>query len=119
MDYISSLTSHLKKRRYNFLKRNNTNEVRDQYHQSLRACKNLIRQHKRDYEKQIAREAKSNPKMYFTYIRTKKKVKSNIGPLKMEGNVLTQDSKHKIMVEILNKSFASVFTVEHTRSSPT
>ncbi len=32
----------------------------------------------------------------------------------MEGNVITNDSKH--MVEILNKSFASVFTVENTRS---
>ncbi len=32
----------------------------------------------------------------------------------MEGNVLTQDSKH--MVEILNKSFPSVFTVENPRS---
>ncbi len=34
---------NLKKRRYNFLKRNNTNEARDRYHQSLRACRNLIR----------------------------------------------------------------------------
>ncbi len=57
------------------------------------------------------REAKSNPKM-FTYIRTKKKAKNNIGPLKMEGNVLTQDTQH--MVKILNKSLASVF--ENTRS---
>ncbi len=32
----------------------------------------------------------------------------------MECNVLTKDSKH--MVEILNKSFASVFTVENNRS---
>ncbi len=48
----------------------------------------------------------------FTYIRTKKKVKSNTGPLKMEGNVLTQESRH--MVEILNKSFDSMFTVENT-----
>ncbi len=80
---------NLKRSRYNFLKRNNTNEASDQYRQSLRGCRNLNRQRKRDYEKQIAREAKSNPKMSFTYIRTKKKAKSNIGPLKMEGNVLT------------------------------
>ncbi len=107
---------NLKRSRYILLKRNNTNEARDQYRQSLRACRNLIRLRKRDYEKQVAREAKSNPKMFFTYIRTKKRAKSNIGPLKMEGNVLTQDSKH--VVEILNKTFASVFTVENTRSIP-
>ncbi len=104
-----------KKRKYNLLKEDYTDEARRQYHQSLRACRTLIRQRKRDYEKQIAGEAKSNPKKFFTYIRTKK-TKSNIGPLKDERDVLTQDSRQ--MVEILNKNFASVFTVENTQSVP-
>ncbi len=55
---------NLKKRMYNFLKRNNTNEARDHYNQSFRACRNLIRQRKHDYVKRIAREAKSYPKMF-------------------------------------------------------
>ncbi len=50
---------NLKKRKFNLLKENSTDEARRQYHQSLRACRTLIRQHKRDYEKQIARETKS------------------------------------------------------------
>ncbi len=52
----------------------------------------------------------------FTYIRTKKKVKTNIGPLKGETGSLTQDSKH--MAKILNSNFASVFTTEDKETIP-
>ncbi len=41
-----------KKRKYNLLKENSTDEEGQQYHQSLRACRTLIRLRKRDYEKQ-------------------------------------------------------------------
>ncbi len=74
------------------------------------------RKSKRNYEKKIASEAKVNPKRFFTYIRTKKKSKNNVGPLADENGVLTQDSKH--MVGILNKNFAFVFTVENTATFP-
>ncbi len=66
--------------------------------------------------KKIARKVKTNPKKFFTYIRTKKKTKSNIGPLKDERGALTQDNE--TMIEILNKNFASVFTVENIESIP-
>ncbi len=56
------------------MKESNTNEILSQYHSSLRACRSLVRQCKRDYEKQIAREAKTNPKKIFTYIRIKKEI---------------------------------------------
>ncbi len=98
------------------LKEKSTDEARRLYHQSLRACRTHIRQRKGDYEKLIAREAKSNPKKFFIYITTKKKTKINIDPLKDERDVLTQDSRQ--MVEILNKNFASLFTVENTQSVP-
>ncbi len=38
------------------------------------------------------------------------KVKTNIGPLTYETEILTQDNKY--MAEILNNNFASVFTTE-------
>ncbi len=62
------ITTHVRRainkkmRKYNLLRENSTDEARRQYHQSLRACRTFIRQRKRNYEKQIAREAKSNPK---------------------------------------------------------
>ncbi len=98
------------------MKESNTTETRAQYQSSLRAYRTLARQCKRDSEKQIAREAKTNPPKFISYIRTKKKSKSNIGPLKDERGTLTQDNGR--MVEILNKNFASVFTVENTESIP-
>ncbi len=107
---------NLEKRNYNAMKENNTAEAREQYHSSLRVCRTLIRQCNRDQERQIAREAETNPKKFFIYIRTKKKSKRNIGPLKDESGALAQDNGH--MVEILNKNFASVFTVENTESVP-
>ena len=98
------------------MKENNTAQDRDRYQESLRACRGLIRTRKRDYEKRIARDTKTNPKQFFTYIRAKKKVKSNIGPLRDETGELTQDRKN--MAGILNRNFASVFTVENMEAMP-
>ncbi len=51
------------------MRRTDTAEARTQYQNSLRACRTLIRTSKRNYEKQLAREVKINPKKFFTYIR--------------------------------------------------
>ncbi len=99
------------------MKQQATAEANEHYHRSLRACRTLIRKSKRNYEKRVASEAKANPERFFTYIKTKKKEKSNVGPLTDENGVLTQDSKQ--MAGILNKNFASVFTIENTATVPT
>ncbi len=65
---------NIKKRHYNAMKESNTNEIRAQYHSSLRACRTLVRQCKRDYEKQIARDAKTNPKKFFYLHKDKKEI---------------------------------------------
>ncbi len=64
---------NLKKRHYKAMKENNTTETPAQYHSSLRACGTLVRQCKRDYEKQIAREAKTNPKKFYHLHKNKKR----------------------------------------------
>ncbi len=105
-----------KKRNYNLMRRTDKADARTRYHNSLRDCLTLIRTSKRNYEKQLGCEVKINPKKFFNYIRTKNKVKTNIGPLKDETGVLTQGSKH--MVEILNNYFAFVFTTEDKENIP-
>ncbi len=51
------------------------------------------------------------------YVHTKKNnIKSNIGPLVNENDVLIQDSGQ--MAEILNTNFASVFTTENLDTVP-
>ncbi len=92
-----------KKRNYYLMKQQDTSEASEHCHRSLRACRTLVRKNKSNYEKKVASEAKANPKRFFTYIRTKKKAKSNAGPLTDENGVLTQDSKQ--MAGILNKNF--------------
>ncbi len=69
-----------------------------------------IRTSKRNYENQLARKVKINPKKFFTYIRSKKKVKANIDPLTDETRSWTKDSKH--LAKILNSKFTPVLTTE-------
>ncbi len=104
------------KTNYNSIRETATVETRERYQRSLKACRTLIRQSKRDYEKRTARESKTNPKKFFMYITSIKKVKYNIGPLADESGELTQDNRH--MVRILNKKFSSVFTIENMESVP-
>ncbi len=42
-----------------------TAEARTQYQNNLKTCRTLIRTSKRNYEKQLAREVKINPKKFF------------------------------------------------------
>ncbi len=107
-------TINRKKRNYSLMKQA---IVKTSEHYSRRACRTLIQKSKRNYEKKTASEAKANPKRLFAYTRTKKRAKRNVGPLTNENGVLTQNSKH--MASILNKNFASVFTVENTATVPT
>ncbi len=106
-----------KKRDCNLMKQQATDEASEHYHRSLRACRTVIRKSEHNYEKKVASEAKANPKRFFTYTKTKKKAKNNVGPLTDENGVLTKDSKQ--MTGILNKNFASVFTIENTATVPT
>ncbi len=69
MTMVIKTAINTKKRNYNLMRGTNMAEARTQYHTSLRACRTLIRTIKRNYEKQLAREVKINPKKFFTYIR--------------------------------------------------
>ncbi len=91
-----------------------TLEDRECYQCSLMASRILIRESKRDCEKRIALEGKTNPKKLLMCITSKKKLKNNIGSLADESGELTKYSRH--MARILNKNFSSVFTIENMES---
>lgn len=93
-----------------------TAKANERYHRSLRTYRTLPRKSKRIYEKRIASEAKTAPKMFFAFLRTKKKVKSTVSQLTDENGILTQESKHT--AKILNRNFTSVFTEENTETVP-
>ena len=72
--------------------------------------KNAIRKAKHSYEIQISKCAKTNPKMFYSYLSKKKKNKIQVGPLNQENGELCHSNKE--MAEILNKHYANVFTAE-------
>ena len=68
------------------------------------------RKAKRQFERKLAKDIKSNPKSFYAYVRSKTKVKEVVGPLRDTSNQLVSDNE--VMCEILNEYFGSVFTSE-------
>ena len=55
---------------------------------------------KRNFEKQIAKKIKSDPKSFYSYVKSKTKFKSTIGPLSNDNGDLVGD--YREMAELLN-----------------
>ena len=75
-----------------------------------------IRKAKRDYEKKLARESKSNPKAFFKYANSKLKTRCAVPNLMQSNGTLTDNDNDK--AEELNNYFKSVFTNEDLASIP-
>ena len=69
-----------------------------------------MRQAKKKLERKLAKEAKRKPKMFYSYLKSKMSNRQSIGPLKDGKTVVSDDAP---MANMLNKFFASVFTVEN------
>ncbi len=76
-----------------------------------RSCEKEVRKNKREYEVKNPPRSQENPKMFFSYIRSKKTVRNNIGPLLDNDNKLVSD--YKGMASVLNSTFTKVFTKEN------
>ena len=68
----------------------------------------MIRNKKNSYERNIANNRNINPKLYYSYVNSKKKNKSHFGPLKNKAGEFVVDPK--IQAETVNEFYASVFT---------
>ena len=90
----------------------------DQFFQNYKSAekdaKKAIRNVKRKYEQQLA--TNSNLKKFNSYVKTKTKYKTTIGPLKDGNNTISDD---KDMANMLNNFFVSVFTTEDVQNVPT
>jgi hypothetical protein len=68
------------------------------------------RKAKKQFEKKMAKDIKCNPKSFYSYVRSKSRVKEVVGPLKnRDGNVVSDNAE---MCRILNDYFGTVFTDE-------
>ena len=106
-------------------------ETRDKkYHQEFRKIRNkvksLTRQAKREYEKSIAIQAKSNPKKFWNHARSKTKVKTGISDIdyKDESGQLCTTKSEEEKAHELGEFFRSVGPVplyvetERNRAKP-
>lgn len=75
-----------------------------------------VKKAKKKYEKKLAKNIKSNPKAFFKYANSKRKVRDRVGPLVDEdGNTISDDTT---TANILNNFFSSVFTQETLNNLP-
>ena len=73
----------------------------------------MILKSKREFERNIGTQSKSNPKMFWSHVRSKLKTKTGVAPLLQDEKDETStnfDDKEK--ANILQKQFVSVFTKE-------
>ena len=75
--------------------------------------KNMMRQTKRNLEKDIANRSKHCPKVFWSYVRNKLKTKSGVSPLLKDTSDKTSTAfSDKEKADILQNQFTSVFTKE-------
>ena len=85
------------------------------YIETRNRCKRMIKNAKREYEKEVANGSKTNPKKFWRFVQGKLKTKSGISPLNSNGKTVVSDQDK---ANVLNSFFSSVFTQENLNSLP-
>lgn len=80
-------------------------------------CTKIIKASKREFERNVAFNSKTNPKQFWKYIQSKTKKSSGISSLIMDDGKLTDTDQEK--AETLNSFFSKVFTRETRSNLPT
>ena len=76
----------------------------------------LTRSLRRDYEKQLAEEVKTNPKAFWRYANSRRKTRTRVEDLKRQDGSMASSEKEK--AELLSAFFSSVFTNEDVSVVP-
>lgn len=112
------LLSRIKKKKSAFDRYRQTREGQDylEYARARNSAKAEARRAIRDYEREIAKRAKQNPKAFYKYANSKMKTRTKITDLKTkDGSEVTTD---KGKAEEFNRFFSSVFIDEDLNSIP-
>ena len=80
--------------------------------QAKSACRKAVK----DYEKDIAKKVKTNPKAFYAYAKTKMRTQEGIADLRDSSGVSATTDSGK--AEMLNRFFCSVFTREDLQTLP-
>ena len=103
-----------KKRLFKLVKTNRSEDNVNRLRLAEKKCKNAVRKAKKNYEKKLSANG-SNVKKFHAYIRSKTKIKFPVGPIKKNGETITDNKK---MANLLNQYFGTVFTKETNEPAP-
>lgn len=111
--------ARLRKKRAAFDRWKQTKDGQDyqEYVTARNAAKSETRRAVRDFENEVAKQAKKNPKAFYKFVNGKLKTRSVVGNLKGCDGTEIEDNSQK--AEVLSSFFSNVFTREETHQLPT
>ena len=91
-------------------KQNPSNENHEEFKSIQKRLKKRIQRAKLNFEKQLAKNSKENPKAFYAYLGNKRSNRTGVGPLQdVNGELVLDDKKQAVL---LNDYYASVFEAE-------
>ena len=103
-----------KKRHWKQFKSDHADHSFTIYKQSDRELKKAVQNAKRAFERKLAKSGNKRP--FTSYVKSKSKSRTGVGPLKVDGQLLTDNAS---MANALNDFFVSVFTKDGSGPIPT
>ena len=93
--------------------------VRQPYTKARNKVKAIIRKSKRNFERNVGIQSKSNPKIFWSHVRSKLKTKTGVTPLLQdEKDEISTKFDDKVKANILLKQFDIFFTEEPNAEVP-
>ena len=110
--------SRIKRKKESFQRHKETRDGKDylEYVTARNAAKTETRKAVRDYEKEVAKLAKRNPKVFYKYVNSKLKARSVLPDLIAKGGTCVTSAIDK--ANMSNNFFRSVFTQEDLNQLP-
>lgn len=106
--------NRIRKKKAAFTRYKETREGKDylEYARERNAVKSEVRKAVRDYEKEVAKQSKRNPKAFYRYVNSKLKMRTGIADLQSKDGSKVTSNRDK--ADVINEFFSSVYTVEDT-----
>ena len=95
-----------------------TDEASKKYARARNQARWATRKAVREFEKSVAMNTKTNPKLFWKYVHSNTKTRQPVSNLYMENGTFTKTDHEKTQVLNKNKFFTSVFTKEDLTNIP-
>ena len=105
-----------KKRLFKYWKTTKDYESYANYKKSEKLVQKTVKNAKKKFEQKLSRKNR-NDKSFYSYVSSRTKSKSNVGPIKKSDGSVTNDDKE--VCDLLNSYFSSVFSAEGDGPVPT